>query len=484
MELFDLLFRFEGWSLATIVGLIQVAGEIVGIIHIPSVLLRRSGRPGAQLTWIMCLILLPFVGVVLWWLMGRTHLHRKRRRRAVARAEVSKSLGRVDRDATPVTTSTPALLVEGREVFATTGENVVQILTGGRNAYPAFEEAIRLATHSVHLSFYIWNRDAVGTRLRDLLVEKAAAGVEVRLLYDAWGAAALSFGGFMDPIRRAGGRVAPFLPLRLERQLRINFRNHRKMIICDGAVGFTGGLNIGDEYNDWYDLAVRVQGGAVDQLQEVFAEDWYFATDENIGAGGAYFRGTAPRQDSAGFEHVIARVVASGPDSWKNITHVMFFLAITMSKQRIWITNPYFTPDAAILTALRTAAMRGVDVRLLLPGRSDVRLAQWAGRGYYEELLEAGVRIWEYQAEVLHAKVLMFDDDTSIVGSSNMDTRSFRLQFEVNLVCESHEVNRTLADEFECRLQQSQEILPAEWSQRPTWKRLRDAAARLLSPVL
>ena len=488
MVLFGLDFSdLATWTPATMLGLLQFSGEVLAILHIPSVLLRRASRPVAQLAWILLLIALPFAGVVLWWLMGRTHLDRKRRRRATARRAVTEQLKEIEHSDPPALQGQGPIQQSARvaddEIFPTTADNRVRLLVRGTQVYPEFERAIADATHHIHLVFYIWKRDEIGTRLRDLLIEKARAGVEVRLLYDAWGAHSLSFAGFMNPIREAGGKVVPFMPLRLERHLRVNFRNHRKIIICDGAVGFTGGLNIGDEYNEWYDMAAKVEGPVVNQLQEVFAEDWYFACGENI-AEPEYFRGEPVVDDEEGHEDVIARVIASGPDSIQRITHTMFFLAITMAQERIWITTPYFIPDAAIITALRTAVIRGVDVRLLLPGQSDVWIAQAAGRGYFAELLEAGVRIWEYQPNVLHAKVLVVDHYGAVVGSSNMDTRSFRLQFEVNLAIESPIVNQELATEFEARLAESEEISFERWSRRSMVERFGDAAARLMSPVL
>lgn len=489
------LEQFGEWGIVTQFVIFQVIGQVLGLLHIPSVLLRRSQQPMAQLTWILCLLTVPYLGVVLWWAIGRTHLKRKRRRRARARQEVSRGLAKLDRPLTPpelpdsqdgdalALLKRQAMLVSDNDVFPTTGGNNVRILFGGREAYPAFEEAIRAARHHVHVQFYIWQRDAVGERLRDLLVQKAREGVEVRLLYDAIGASAVSYGGFMDPLREAGGQVAPFLPFRLERSLRVNFRNHRKIVIVDGEVGFTGGLNVGEEYFDWYDIAFRVQGHVVNQLQEVFAEDWFFATEESISEL-AYFDGVTSSPVDGDCGDVVARVVASGPDSVHAVIHAMFFIAITSARERIWITTPYFIPDGAIMTALRTAAMRGVDVRLLLPGKSDVPVAQTAGRGYFDELLEAGVRIYEYEPSVLHAKILTFDDRWAIVGSANMDNRSFRLQFEVNLALESEEINDRLCADFRERLLDAEEIDPVQWRERGRWSRLKEALARLLSPVL
>lgn len=479
----DLLSVIEGWSWTELAALFQITGQFVGLLHIPSVLLRRSDRPSAQLAWILCLLTLPVLGVTLWWLLGRRYLYRHRRRRDVAHQHVVQAIEGLELEAPKSLLNDDqrrALLPSLKQgTFPTTAGNNVEVFVGGNEAYPAFEQAIRAATHSIHLIFYIWNRDEVGTRLRDLLTKKAAEGVEVRLLYDAWGASQVSFAGFMDPLRAAGGKVAPFMPFQLERQLRVNFRNHRKVIVCDGTVGFTGGINIGDEYCEWYDVAMRVEGPVVNQLQEVFAEDWYYATQENI-ITPDYFRGAA----ADGCGTMAARVLASGPDSWLSITHLMFFVAINSAKERVWITTPYFTPDKAIMTALNVAALRGIDVRLMLPGQSDVWIAQAAGRGYFAELLHAGVKIYEYQPEVLHAKTLVIDDTHCVIGSSNMDTRSFHLQFEVNVAIHATAFVAKMAALFEEKLAQSKQIDADDWELRSWLVRLGHAAARLFAPVL
>lgn len=479
----DLTSLIEGWTWTEAAAAIQLTGQFAGLLHIPSVLLRRTDRPSAQLAWILCLLTLPWLGVTLWWLLGRRHLHRQRRRRDEAHQHVVQSIEGLTLEP-PKTLLSPeqrtALLPSSKsEMFPTTAGNSVKLLVGGDEAYPEFERAINEAKHSVHLMFYIWNRDEVGTRLRDLLAKKAAEGVEVRLLYDAFGASQVSFFGFMDPIRNAGGKVAPFMPFQFERQMRVNFRNHRKVIVCDGLVGFTGGLNVGDEYCEWYDVAMRVQGPVVNQLQEVFAEDWYFATKENIVAP-EYFRGTS----SDGCGSVAARVLASGPDSWLSVTHIMFFVAITSARERIWITTPYFTPDKAIMMALTVAALRGVDVRLMLPGKSDVQIAQAAGRGYFSELLHSGVKIYEYEPEVLHAKTFVIDDTHCVIGSSNMDTRSFHLQFEVNVAIHDLAFVTQMANLFEEKLTKSTPIDVVRWERRSWFERLTQAAARLFAPVL
>lgn len=492
MDWFWMALGTGQWDL-TAWAIVQISGELIGLMHVPSVLLRRSRRPVAQLTWILCLLTLPFLGVACWWVFGRTHLLRKRRRHLRAVSRVSEEIGSraadweiegpVDPDAVADPAAGRALLFDDNDVFPTTNCNSVKIMVTGNEAFPAIEAAIRSAREHIHLEFYIWKRDGVGTRLMDLLVEKARAGVEVRLLYDAFGASALSGGRFLRPLQEAGGKVASFLPFRFEASLRVNFRNHRKIVVVDGTTGFTGGLNVGDEYNEWYDAAFRLRGPVVNQLQEVFAEDWYFAAGEDLVDPRYFCAGPAtPADDECG--NAIARVLPSGPDSWLNVTHSVFFVAITTAVRRVWITTPYFIPDPAIMMALKTAAARGVDVRLLLPGKSDVPIAQAAGRGYFEELLQSGVRIFEYQPSILHAKILIFDETRTIVGSANMDNRSFHLQFEANVAFDDAAINESLAADFVAHLADAIEVTPEAWSKRGVLHRLGDASARLFSPVL
>ncbi len=524
--LFNMSWELNWWTL------LWWGGTIVALLHIPSVLMRRQTRPMAALAWILCLVALPVVGVILWWGMGRRHLERRKRRWARSREAMSRSLADVkdaisesddliemqhDRalrhvnDGGRQLTSNDALYLRLDEgVFPPTNGNRVQAFGSGREAFDAFEQAVRQAQEHIHFEFYIWQRDDVGRRFRDLLAEKAREGVEVRVLYDAVGGAPVKR-GFMDPLIEAGGKVEAFLPVVLfERQLRVNFRNHRKIIVVDGDVGFTGGVNIGEEYTDWLDLAFRLEGPVVLQLQEVFAEDWYFATGEDLG-NPQYFLpadGTAVAEDGGAVlppserpsqppsndqaaasklrvaDDVTARIIASGPDNPDSVIENVFFMAITGATERIYITTPYFVPDQAILMAIKTAAIRGVEVCLLTPGESDVPIAQAAGRSYYSELLEAGVRIFEYGDGVLHAKLIVIDDDWSIIGSANMDIRSFLLNFEANAVLRSPQLNAHLTDIFNSHLRQSTEVRLADFEPRPLKHRLIESTARLFSPLL
>jgi cardiolipin synthase len=458
---------------------IWLLSALLAMATIPSVLIHRKGRPMSALAWLFAVMAMPILGSAAWWVIGPRRLQRIRRRWAKARDRLERQSAIPHRR---------LLEDELGLIFPETSDNQVEVLVDASAAYPAMEAAIRAAKRHVHLLFYIWEADETGRRFRDLLAQKAREGVEVRLLIDAVGGADVR-GRFMDPLRQAGAAVAFFLPSTFaNRQVTINFRNHRKIVVIDGETGFLGGMNIGDEYTrDWHDIAVRLDGPVVDQLQEVFADDWYFTTKEGL-ADPAYF-GRTQRQSPASLRHprqchlATCQVTASGPDTRQNATHDGIFIGMTSAKSRLWVTTPYFIPNSAIQVALRTASYRGVDVRLLLPRRSDVRLVQLAARSYYAELLSAGVRIFEYDGAILHSKAMVIDADTSVLGSANLDIRSLQLNFEINVAITSGTVNRTLADLFEQDLTRSVEIRPEDLK-TGLKAELMEALAHLLSPLL
>lgn len=480
--------------------LLRALGFALAALFLPTVLLQRKDRPMAALAWILCLLTLPLLGVVLWWIFGLTHMRRKRRKRAHAMAQVTESLSATlaDLEGEPsqddgldvVTVAgedgTPPLFEQAEGVFPATRRNRVAVYLNGDEAFDAFEEAILAAEHHIHFEFYIWENDDTGRRFRDLLAQRAREGVEVRVIYDAVGGWNVR-GGFLRSIVEAGGQVAPFLPVNLfERRLRINFRNHRKIIVIDGKVGFTGGLNIADEYRDWLDMAFRFDGPVVYQLQEVFAEDWFFTANEDLGAA-AYFPDVEEvLERCVEGDDACVRVITSGPDSRQRSIQKAFFLGITMARQRVWLTTPYFVPGEALITALEVAAIRGVDVRLIVPGEgaSDVPITRVAGRSFYERLIEAGVRVFEYRSRVLHAKSMIVDHEAVFVGSANLDMRSFRLNFEANCLVADRRVNDALAEVFQAMLEDCDEVALEAVRARPRWQKLMEGGARLFSPLL
>jgi cardiolipin synthase A/B len=450
------------------------------------VLQRRS--PAATIAWLLVLVLLPLGGWLVYRLIGPLRLERRKARRRVTRKlveEATAALWEIEHRApTHHREQLARVAIAAGEAPPLRAESV-ELYTEGHAKYQALAEAIEAAKHHIHLEYYIWENDQIGCRLRDQLAARARTGVEVRVIVDGTGSIHAR-GRFFRPLRDAGATVAWFNPLSLFqiRRRRADFRSHRKIMVCDGRVGFTGGINVADaetaEFSGdraWRDTHLRVQGSAVRVLQRVFAEDWFYATDREIPSSDAYF----PLPTTTGGE--IVQIVASGPDFDAFAIHKVFFAAITRAESRVWLTTPYFVPDDAILSALVSAAMRGVDVRVIAPARSDSLLVDLAARSYFPDMLAAGARIFEYLPRFVHAKTFVIDDDVAIIGTANLDNRSFRLDFEVAAVIYGATMNARLDAVFRADLAHCRE-LHRTTGRQPFWPRLGQAGARLFSPLL
>ncbi len=466
-----------GWSFHDAWHLLgSTLGVVVGVLHlacIPLVLARRR-EPAVTLAWLLGLLLLPALGVILFWIFGRGAVRRtaRPRQRLLEDRRISEShpdLGEVDEALRPL-----ANAAWHSGLSAVTGGNRVHVLINGEEAYPAKLEAISRAQRTLDAAYYIFNSDETGRRFRDAFSAAAGRGVKVRLLLDAVGCA-WTWNSFFDPLRAAGGAVRTFLPLSPLRARTLNLRNHRKILVADGGVGFTGGINIGDEFGSWRDTHLRIEGPAAADLETVFSDDWAYTTGEAPKA--------APAKVNVG-SHSFVQILPSGPDDRAEAIYQVYFAAIATAARTIDLTTPYFIPDRAIAVALVSAALRGVQVRLLMPGHNNQRLTELAGRSYFDELLEAGVQIFLYEPGMIHAKTLVIDRAWASVGTANMDVRSFRLNFEVNgLLYGGPEVSR-LSDIFEQDLARSRRLDPATFSRRSLWERAAEGGARLLSPVL
>jgi cardiolipin synthase len=336
------------------------------------------------------------------------------------------------------------------------------------------------------MQFFIIRADESGKRFMEALAERAAAGVKVRFLYDAVGSWRLTSRA-LRVLLKAGGQAIPFLPFLnpLRRRIQINLRNHRKLLIVDGRIGFTGGLNLGDEYVSkdphfglWRDDFVRIEGPAVAGLQRVFTEDWDFAADEDPLDGPDYF----PKPVNHGATKV--QVAWSGPDQDIRTIREVYFAAIMRARKRVWLTTPYFVPDAGLYDALCTAARSGRDVRVLCPFRPDHWLAHLAGRYYWDHLLAAGGKVYQYTAGFVHTKLLMVDDVWSSIGTANFDNRSLLLNFEVTCLIESAEVQANLERAFLRDLEASIRLDLETFRRRPFVAKMAENGCRLLSPVL
>ncbi len=469
----------------------------VQLVTVLGFVLVERREPQATLTWVLAVVFIPVLGALLYLIFGLGRTVRRIRlgqrverltRVAFARWHVwRKARGRGELSLTAQTRPVAQLAERVAQARACTG-NAIEMLVDARATYDAMLAAIRTAARHVHVEFYIIQPDSAGERLRDALVERASTGVRVRVLCDGVGCLKLP-DAFWEPLERAGGQVGWFSPLRLAPLFRsphrMNFRNHRKNVVVDGVIGFTGGINIGREYlgldpeiGHWRDTHVEIRGPAVIDLQKTFVEDWLAATAELLDAEDLFPELDGPAGDG------VVQVVATGPDRPWSLIQQLFVLAIARAERRVWITSPYFIPDAIVKNALITASLAGMDVRVLVPRRSDNRLVDLASRNHFQELHGAGVRIHEYDAGFLHAKTMVIDDGLGVIGSTNMDVRSFQLNYELTAFFYDRHLVSQLAGLFEADLAHAPE-LPSTWVRDLGYgRRLLYACAGLMSPML
>lgn len=453
-------------------------------------ILMQRRAPVATLGWLLSMGALPVVGLIVYYFIGPQRLKRQRIKRLRARnkSHVRETARRI-RDAQPQLVSHMrelVKLVDETSGFPISTAESVQLLSGGAATFDQILEDVSRAQHHVHLEYYIYEPDQTGTRLRDALVERARAGVQVRLLVDALGAKRVNR-KFIQPLLDVGGEFAVFHPTKIGRRLRpvINFRTHRKIVVVDGRIGFTGGVNITDEEdrrvnpNAYHDVHLRMVGPIVTWLQTTFLEDWAYAlqkTDKDIPEDLDALLpdlpdGTHPMQ-----------LVTSGPDNPGEPIHRAHVFAIQSARERVWLTTPYFVPTEAAMYALTSAALRGLDVRLLVPEKSDSLVVTAAARSYFDELIHAGVKVYEYQARMLHSKTLVVDDNVAIIGTANFDNRSFRLNYEVCAIGYGPALNSRLEEQFMADISRSRLV---EMDRKQAFlPRLGDSVARLFSPLL
>ena len=371
--------------------------------------------------------------------------------------------------------------------------NFVKILLNGEQKFPAVFKALKNAKHHIHIEYYIYENDVIGNQIKDILIAKVREGVKVRFIYDAFGSRSLRK-EFLRELAAAGVEAYPFNRIRfIPLANRVNYRNHRKIIVVDGRCGFVGGINISDRYVNppgknkrkkkrdlyWRDTHLMIEGPGVQYLQYLFFCDWNFCANQKLEPDGFYFD---DRKNPEGNENV--QIAASGPDSPTSTVMLSLFKAISLAKKEILLTTPYFIPGESILNALKVASLGGVSVKLLAPGISDSKLVNAAAWSYYDDLLHAGVEIYLYQKGFIHVKTMVVDNFISVLGTANMDYRSFDLNFEVNAVVYGEKIAGELRTMFYEDLKDAIEIEAASWRKRPIYKQLPEKIARLLSPLL
>ncbi|MCC7633325.1 cardiolipin synthase [Stenotrophomonas rhizophila] len=464
-----------------------VIAYLLYLLWLTGWIMLQKREPVATLSWILSLAALPYLGLFIYYLLGPQKVKRQRLRRGRARSgmEHYSSVCPPDADCTEL-----AKIAQATTGLAPSSATEVEWLVDGAATYRALLAAIAQARDHVHVEYYIFNPDHAGTALRDALVERARAGVRVRLLLDAVGSSLIRK-RFLQPLLEAGGEVAWFHPRQLLKPFKrpwMNMRTHRKLVVVDGRVAFTGGINITDEEDEsrrpdaYRDLHMRLTGHVVRSLQLVFVEDWIYATGQEparLEIAPLWPHDVPSRQEG----RIHAQVLVSGPDSsWETI-HRLQVAAIHEARERVWLVTPYFVPGEAARMALTSAALGGLDVRLLVPKMSDSWFVTQAARSYFDELLQAGVKIYEYGPRMLHTKAFIADREVCIVGSANFDHRSFRLNFELSMMLVDADrvaaLEQILAAEFDASVRVHNE------RQRSLWRhRVPEAFARLASPLL
>jgi cardiolipin synthase len=473
-------------TVAELVALGAAALHVVGLVSAVHAALWTRTSQGA-IAWTVSLITFPYVAVPLYWVFGRYRYRGyvvARRRETQAFQHVVRALNdQVEAFEAPLPRDRIALhAAEQLARMPFTRGNSARLLEDGEATFEALREGIAAAERYVLVQFFIWRDDELGRDLRDRLVERAAAGVSVYVLYDEIGSHALP-GDFFAALERAGGSARGFGTSRgFVNRFQLNFRNHRKVVVADGRRAWIGGHNVGIEYlgrdprrGPWRDTHVEVEGPVVQGLQLAFLEDWNFAVGEVLELDFGL-------REAEGGE-LYALPLPTGPADELETCWLAFVEAIHSARERIWITSPYFVPDEAVLSALQLAALEGVDVRILLPERPDHLLVWLSSFAFYDEVLPVGVKLYRYTEGFLHQKVMLIDQTVAAIGTANLDNRSFRLNFEVAVVT----VGRAFAAEVEAMLERdfarSRRVTPEDLSLRPRSFRVAARLARLLAPI-
>ncbi len=472
-----------------------ILSYVTSIFVIIGVMILENRSPLKSLSWILVLLLLPLLGIILYIFFGQ-NLRKKKiiRRKGLKNHEYLRSVANEQtKDLSQFYGLSNTILKEKEGIIqlqlnnsnsVMTAGNKVTLLNNGGEKFEALFDELEKAKHFIHLQYYIIEKDEIGNRLKDLLIKKAKEGVVVRVIVDDVGSWELKRKDFVG-LRNAGIEIYPFLTVRFPTfTSKLNYRNHRKIVIIDGLVGFVGGINVADryihgnpEYGIWRDAHLKVEGDAVNSLQTIFSIDWYFVSQEEL-ADKKYY----PAKEPIG--NKLVQITPSGPDTdWPSIM-MGFFKIITTAKDYVYIASPYFMPSESVLMALKTAAMGGVDVRIVIPEKSDAYITKLSSMSYIKEMMLTGVKFYFYQKGFIHSKVMVSDDMVASVGSANMDFRSFEQNFEVTAFVYDKEFAIEVKNSFMEDFEDSSLVNLTEWRKRPLNQKTKESLARLLSPLL
>lgn len=465
---------------------------LITAIPVAIMIVFEKRSPYKTAAWILLLVLIPVFGVIFYLIFGQEY--RKQKMFSVRGIEGLKELRRIStrqlrnidkaiiNDNVKSNDNIIRLLLNNSSALLTTG-NKLRILKDGHETFKAIFAAIEKAQHHIHLEYYIFANDSIGKKLTDLLLKKRAEGIEVRIIVDDVGSWSLKR-KYFEHLRKNRIEIFPFMEVRFPRLTsKVNYRNHRKIIVIDGNVGFIGGINVTDRYlngskklGPWRDTHLKITGDAATNLQIIFLADWYFVSGNNLLEKTYLHKFTEA-------DGVPVQIAAGGPDhDWEGIAQA-FFAAITNARKRVYLATPYLMPPPPLLLALQTAALSNVDVRIIIPQKSDSKISKWGSFSYVEKLLEAGVKVYFYTRGFTHSKYMLVDDSFSTIGTTNFDFRSFETNFEANAFIYNQGFNEELEQLFMEDLQNSRLIKLSQWRKRGWFFKLRESLAHIISPM-
>ncbi len=471
------------WEIAYIVLLVVYFYTIFTTILF---LLMENRNPVKSIAWIFVLLFVPVIGFLFYLLVGKKF--RKKRIISKRSFHLLKNYEVVtSHDLSNLSLTDSQLAIA--EVAASNADsplfehNAISVYTDANALYESIFQDIKKAKHHINLEYYIFIPDKLGTRMMEALKEKAREGVKVRVIIDDVGSWRFKK-RHMEELRAEGIEVESFLEVRLPYiSSHVNYRNHRKILVIDGMIAYTGGINIADRYLEglswgkWRDTHARLEGGVVLGLQKTFFEDWYFVKQSLVEDSEYY-----PQPEAKG--DVMIQTVISGPDmQWESIMQI-YVKAFALAKKRIFIETPYFIPPESLITSLQIASLSGVDVRLILPKKSDAKVTLYSSYSFLDQMFKAGIKVYLYQPGFIHSKMTIVDDDISFIGSANMDFRSFEQNFELNTIVYDQNTTTNLISIFEEDLRNSVKIDEKEWMERSSRKKIKESLARLFSPLL
>jgi len=452
-------------------------------------------------SWILIFILLPIFGLLIYIFFGRNwRIHSQKKQ--IFNALIDKELKEIMRPLrnkekkviTELKNSTMREnkrlidLLDSFEESVFTCSNNIKILQNGNKKFPALEKDLKKAQKYIHMEYFIWRDDKLTARIKNILLERARAGVEIRIMFDPAGSILFVFKGrkYMNELRNAGIKIVPFFNSMTRSKITtLNNINHHKIVIIDGQIAYTGGMNMGQEYIDgkpmyesWRDTSIRIEGEAVLGLQSLFVSGWKSITNESI-FDKKYF--TIPRPVK---QHLPIQILASGPDSAESTIKQLFFSMITAANQKVFIQSPYFVPDTTIFEALKLSALSGVDTRVMVTGVPDKKVAYWAAYSFFEELLKAGVKIYHYKSGFIHSKTISVDDKFCTIGTTNLDLRSFTTSHEVNAVIYDVATTKELRHDFIEDMKECTELTLEEYKNMSKFTKFRNSLSKLLAPLL